>query len=97
MAFLETVGALAVGSIGLTIAIAALETIREVHRAFQQTCRVARYTDGKTWRAKLRDRRCRQRFWWQWWTNIGGGEFMIGLTVFPADPSKPLRRSWTPR
>jgi len=99
MGFFETVGALTVGSIGLTVALVALEIVREARRSFRQSCRVARYTMGKGWKSPLWVNRYRwkfmRQFLRQWGHNFGGGEFSINGLIFPADPSKPFRRSWT--
>lgn len=95
MSALELIGAVCVGLAGLALAVICLGLVRETISAFRQACRVARYLYGRKWRSKLVDRRYAKWFAKEWWRQMSGGEFMIGSIVFPADPSKPLRRTWT--
>lgn len=94
MTILEWIGSMTVAAITVGAGMLTGSVIRETVRAFRQTRRVARYVYGKRWSRRLRERRIARQFLREWRRHFFTGEFSIGVIVFPADPTKPFRRTW---
>ena len=88
MSVFADIGRVVVGILASSVCLTILETIREIWRAFRQTCRIARVSLGRRWKAKVTARQF-VRVWW--------GDFMSSYTYLqfggielPHDPRKSI-------
>jgi hypothetical protein len=89
---LEIIGALAVGVIGLLIALVLCEMIKEAARSWRQTQRICRVHGGKAWRSKIAWRPFLKNVWREWFSSYH--TLRIGGIELPHDPWKPIKRRY---